>query len=168
MSREVFEATFQNLPKLKESNVRLKKYGKVPISIYGEMNVIVPWKQNKPKQLSMIVVDEPGPTLLGRDWIHSLGMSVDEIIANQSSKPIQHISSSSVDIDNLFKEFPLLFDETSVGNLKDVKVSIDVSPDATPKYCNARSIPHALKDKVDEELDRLLKEVIIESVKYSK
>ena len=45
---------------------------------------------------------------------------------------------------------------------------IDAAPEAKPKYCSARSIPNALREKVDLELDRLLKENIIEPMKYSK
>ena len=79
---------------------------------------------------------------------------------------IQHISNNN--LDSIVDEFPSLFDTSSVGNLKDVQVSIDIVEDAVPKYCKARSIPFALKEKVDTELDRLVKEKIIEPIKYSK
>ena len=85
-------------------------------------------------------------------------------MSNNSS--IHHISH--VDSNTFYRKFLTLFDESSVGDLKDVLVTIDIVPDAIPKYCNARSIPHALKEKVDVELDRLLKERIIEPVKYSR
>ena len=162
ISKSVFESTFANLPDLKPSSTHLKKYGNVPIPISGEAIVSVS-VSGQTRDMSLLVVNEEGPTLLGRDWIKSLGMSVDKALTKSS---IQNISN--MDVSTMLGEFPALFDESSVGNLKDVYVTIDTMPDAVPKYCNARTIPHALREKVDMELDRLLKENIIEPVTYSK
>ena len=166
ISKSVFENTFTSstLPKLKPAKVVLRKYGDMPIPVCGEATVSVSLKrETRGIPLTLIVVNEKGPTLLGRDWIKSLGISIDE----GSIKPsIHHITN--VNIETILEKFPDLFDTSSVGNLKDAYVTIDTIPDAIPKYCNARTIPHALRDKVDVELDRLLKENIIEPVKYSK
>lgn len=51
--------------------------------------------------------------------------------------------------------------------LNDIKATISVKPDATPKFHKARPLPFAMKEKVEKELKRLEKEVIISPVKYS-
>ena len=166
ISKHTFERTFTNLPPLQPSDAILRKYGNVPIPVCGEAMVSV-CRNGKTKNLSLIVVSEKGPTLLGRDWMEALEVSLDDMLATKSSEPsIQNITV--VNIEELLGEFPTLFDESRVGNLKGVYVTIDTAPEAKPKYCSARSIPHALREKVDLELDRLLKENIIEPVKYSK
>ena len=165
MSKPVLLKTFTNPPKLKPSRISLWKYGNIPIPVCGELHVSASVKGIN-KDLRLVIVDEAGPTLLGRDWIPELNIKVEDTSAKLSDEPtIQSISE--VNIDEVLREFPTLFDESEVGNLKGVSVNIDTDPEIKPKFCNARSIPHALREKVDVELDRLLKAGIIEPVKYS-
>ena len=168
ISKKSYDKTFTsgNLPKIVPSTVVLKKYGNVQIPVCGEAIVTASTKE-KELEMSLVIVNEEGPTLLGRDWIEALELSVGEVLLSNSNKPTS-IQTIAIDTDEILREFPTLFDETKVGNLKDALVTIDVLPDAHPKYCNAKSIPHALREKVDVEIDKLLKDEIIEPVKYAK
>ncbi|XP_056136247.1 uncharacterized protein K02A2.6-like [Lampris incognitus] len=47
------------------------------------------------------------------------------------------------------------------------KATIHVNADAVPRFFRPRSVPYAIRAKVDEEIDRLIKEGIITPVKYS-
>ena len=125
--------------------------------IVGECKVQVRTKNNsKPKFLYLIVIDEPGPNLLGRDWLNSLNIPTNELF---STRQVNYFSDS---------EFPDLFDVSSVGNFKHTKVTIEVDPNVPPKFCKPRPLPFLIKEKVDKEIDKLLEQKIIEPVTFSK
>ena len=58
--------------------------------------------------------------------------------------------------------------QEGLGRLKDTMVHIGVRPDAKPKFCKARPVPYALQDRLDNELDRLVREGIYEPVNHSR
>ena len=51
--------------------------------------------------------------------------------------------------------------------MKGVEAKIHVDPDATPIFHKARSVPFALRSKVEEELEHLQEQEIIEPVQFS-
>ena len=51
--------------------------------------------------------------------------------------------------------------------MKDVKAKIYVDAKARPRFCKPRSVPFALRDKVNRELERLEKEGVIQPVQHS-
>ena len=60
----------------------------------------------------------------------------------------------------------LVFAE-GLGKLKEMQVKINVKSEAIPRFFKARSIPYALKEKVENQLDRLQQEGIIEPVQFA-
>ena len=54
-----------------------------------------------------------------------------------------------------------------LGSLQDIKVHIQVKPDAQPHFCKPRPVPYALRPKVEAELQRLQDTGVIEPVSYS-
>ena len=71
------------------------------------------------------------------------------------------------ELDALLKKYEHVFD-SELGCLKDCKVNIqiDKDADATPKFCKAGTVPLVYKDKVSEELDRLVNENILTPVTF--
>lgn len=45
-----------------------------------------------------------------------------------------------------------------LGLLKTMSAKIQVDPQAQPKFCKPRPVPHALRDKVNEEIEHLEKQ----------
>lgn len=54
-----------------------------------------------------------------------------------------------------------------MGTSKDIKATISVKPNVTPKFYKARPLPFAMKEQAEKELERLEKENIISPVKHS-
>ena len=54
-----------------------------------------------------------------------------------------------------------------MGTVKDIKAHIQLNPNSQPKFHRARTVPMALRQKVEEELNRLEQAKIIEPVRYS-
>ncbi len=54
-----------------------------------------------------------------------------------------------------------------LGRLQGYEASIQVDPEAKPRFCKARSVPYALKKEVDKELARLVEEGTLEPVQFS-
>ena len=58
------------------------------------------------------------------------------------------------------------FFQEGLGTLKGFEAKLVVDRDATPKFCKARTVPYLMKEKVEEELQRLTKEGILEPVEF--
>ena len=58
-----------------------------------------------------------------------------------------------------------LFQE-GLGTFKGYKAK-KVDPGATPHFCKAHTVPYAMREKVEEKLDRLVAEGTLEPVNYS-
>ena len=57
--------------------------------------------------------------------------------------------------------------QESLGLLKGFKARIYVEQDAKPKYFKAHSVPYSLKAKIEAQLDKLIKEGVIEPVQHA-
>ena len=151
-------AAYDNVPKgylpdIKQSTVVLHAYGGSPLSVLGEIEVNVSLTAAGPlKVVKIVVVEGTGPCLMGRDLLSAL--DVQEISIN---------SLSSLDVK---KKFPDLF-APGLGCYQGHKFSICVDPNVSPKYCSSRSLPYALKPKVEAELIRLEAEGIIVPIEHS-
>ena len=54
-----------------------------------------------------------------------------------------------------------------LGTLKNYEAKLWIDPEVQPKLFNPRPVPHALRSKVEEELDCLQREGVIRPVEYS-
>ena len=51
-----------------------------------------------------------------------------------------------------------------LGIIREMEVKLHVSPGAKPRFYRPRSIPYALRSKVDQALERLVSEGILEAL----
>jgi len=139
---------------LKPSEVQLLTYCGGPISVLGEVEVSVSYEQQQ-AHLPLVVVKGNGPSLFGRNWLHTIRLnweSINNVREGALSKVLARHQA-------VFKE--------GLGKLKGYEAKIHVDPEATPRFCKARPVPYSLRGKVEEELERLEKEGIIEPVQFA-
>ncbi|XP_046548470.1 uncharacterized protein K02A2.6-like [Haliotis rubra] len=160
VNKEVYKSTFPNMP-LTESTCRLEAYLGTNIPVLGKLSVKVD-TEPEIRTLSLVVVDGNGSSLLGRNWLKYMEPWKSVL----STHNIKSSGMGQDSIGQLFTEFLEVFDE-GLGHLKECTVTLDVRTDSHPVFCKARTVPLALKEKVEEEIDRMEKEDIIERVKYS-
>ena len=69
-------------------------------------------------------------------------------------------------LDQVLSKHSHVFEE-GLGKLMNVEVKLSIDPTVTPKFHKAGSLPFALKEKVEVELQRLEEQGIIFPVTYS-
>ena len=102
--------------------------------------------------MPLLIVQGSGPTLLGRDWLSQIRLDW---------KQIHRVHTLSLQA--VLNRHPAVVEE-GLGTLKGFKAKIYVDPTAQPKFHRARSVPYALRDKVEKELQRLQEEGTLEPV----
>ena len=98
-----------------------------------------------------------GPSLLDRDWLQKLHLHWQNVFHQISS--LTELSSLCTKYANVFK------DELGIVSLH--KATLQVQPEAIPKFHKARPVPFAIKEAVGAELDRLECEGILKKVDHS-
>ena len=69
-------------------------------------------------------------------------------------------------MDQLLAKYEDVFDE-GLGTIRPFAAKLSVRSDATPKFCKVRPVPYALREAVDEQLDKLEAKRILEKVNQS-
>jgi transposase InsO family protein len=162
INKATFEAIKRRRPilALRKPDTDLCTYTKSIIPALGQVTLPVQYR-GKRRQLTAYVVDGQGPNLLGRNWMGELGIYLSQVNAVKDSMPAPE------DLKAVLRQFPVVF-EQGLGKYNGPLVHLEVSESAIPKFCKARPVPFALRDKVEAEIDRLVKEGIYVPVPYSK
>ena len=105
-------------------------------------------------RLPLIVVEGSGPTLLGRSWLEHVILDWQEV---------RRLAASS--LQEVLDHHPEVLQE-GLGRLKNFEAKIHVNPDATPRFCKARSVPYAMREKA-EELKHLVGEGTLEPMQVA-
>ena len=145
--------TSQPKPELQPTTVKLHTYTQESITILGSITVDVAYK-GQSKTLSLLVVAGQGPSLLQRNWLKELQLGWQELYQiNQSEDTLQAL---------LQKHKTVFKDE--LGEAVGINARLYVSTNTKPYFCRARPVPHALKSKIEQELQRLQDQKAIEPV----
>ena len=134
------EATFRKLwPKksLSPTKCQLCSYSKEPIPVAGSVQVDVTYK-NQSARLPLVIVQGEGPTLFGRNWLTKILLDWKEInwVRNGSLQAV-------------LEKYEAVFQE-GLDTLQGFEAKLMVDPNATPRFCKARSVPYSMKEKVEE------------------
>ena len=145
-------ASKNQIQALQKSKVKLKTY---TVEILGTANVEVTYGETK-HNLVIHVVDGKGPNLMGRDWLSSLRLTINNINSLSTTSAVQGVLDTHATV---FSD--------KLGTFKGAEVRLHVDAHIKPQFFKARSIPFALKSKVEAELERLESLGIIIPVQHS-
>ena len=144
---------------LEEATATLKTYTGGTIPVLGKVKVAVSCN-NHDANLYVHVVQGSGPDLMGRDWLGLFNVSFGVNHLEQSSE-------TTLSLQSVLDKHAALFDGT-LGCMKDVEVDLHIKPEAKPKFFKPRPVPYHLKQKTEDELQRLENLGVISPVKTSK
>ncbi|XP_056118298.1 uncharacterized protein K02A2.6-like [Rhinichthys klamathensis goyatoka] len=146
--------TNEQTPALCESSITLRTYTGEIIPVMGATEVTIAYG-SQAAEARLLVVKGTGPSLLGRDWLSKIQLNWGEI------RLIKGLCAGDV-----VARYPDVFKD-ELGTLRGTTVKLCVEPNATPHFFKPRSVPYAMKHKVEKELERLQQLGIIEPIKFS-
>ena len=134
----VFNQKLAGACKLKPSNIELHQYDKSLLIVAGECRAQITINQ-RVFQATFVVVDvQKQLPLLGRDWMM------------KQATQIHHTSESTL-MAGLMSELADVFRD-ELGVLKGIEANVSVEESAVPRFHKARSLPFALREKVEQQL----------------
>ena len=137
----------------------MKKSGVVltgeQMKVAGELEVRV--KSGEQTGLfTLYVVEGAGPTLVGREWLRQIRYSIGLLSKQQGQGRLE----------DLLEHYSAVFQE-EVGVMNTFEAHLQLKPESVPKLHKHRPVPFAIKQAIEDELDRLEKAGIIEKVTHS-
>ena len=143
---------------LQGSLVNLCTYSGEKLSVKGEVMCNVEY-DGKMCALPLVIIAGNGPTQIGRNWLRHTPLNWSNLF-----QPIHMVHDQLAQLLQSFEE--VFADE--LGTLQGSKASIYIDPNIPSRFCKAHSLPYAMKEKVEIELQKLETQGIISPVKYSK
>ena len=155
ISEETYKRLWKNPPKLKPTTTQLRTYSGQQLVVLGTLVVNVEYETQQVAR-SLIVVKGSGPSLMGRDWLAEISLDWKSLSVYQTStkRPLKYILKRHV--------------RPELGLARNIDAKLYLEPDAISRFCNARPVPYALREKVENELNRLQADGIIEPVQFAK
>lgn len=105
--------------------------------------------------MPLVVVEGDGSPLPGCNWLKTIQLNW-STIHSVLSTGVQEVVSRYGDVF-----------QPGLGKYQGFHARIDVDPNATPRFYQARTVLYSMCSLVDEELDRLVKEGTLEPVDHS-
>lgn len=159
ISEILYKKCFSDL-KLNSCDLRMCLYNGHKISPLGYFEAIVSYN-NKKHSIKFYVVRNGGPPLLGRDFMTKFGLFFTS--SNNNINTDQYPS----EVPQLIKDYSILF-EDALGKFNKFTVDLQLKEGASPKFCKPRTVPFALKQAVEDEINRLVGLGILIPVNFSK
>ena len=158
ISKSTFDKLWdaQGAPNLQSTASKLQTYTGENIEVLRVANVNVSF-QEQSQELQLLVVTGNGPSLLGRDWLNKIHLNWAELY---------HTQQSALTLQDLLERHQTVF-SSELGMVRGVTAKLHVDPQAKPKFYRPRSVPYAMREKVEAELDRLRQQGIIEPEHFS-
>ena len=154
ISEDTFNSGLSSSVQLHPSNPSLTSYSGHSLEVLGSANDKV--KYQTQTVTLIFVIKGKGMSLFGRNWL------------KRNKLDWQIIKSFRINssLDEVIEKHSRLF-RSELGKLKSMEAKICVPNNAQPHYFKPRPVPYSLRDKVDRELEHLLKAGVISPVQFS-
>ena len=140
-----------------ESNEHYIDFNKQKIQFVGATDAKLECGAKTMQKARLLRATEGTRSIVGRDWIHALGL---KLKMDQSKKLIANIEGRSNY--KLYQEYKKLF--TREGKVKGYKINAEFNKDCKPTQQKGRRIPLQIQESVTKELEELIKNGHIEKI----
>lgn len=155
ISDKLYYKKFSN-HKLNDCAIKMCLYDGHKITPMGYFYVNAIYNNIK-KMIKIFVIKNGGPPLLGRDFMSSFNLILTPRINNISLE---------TELNELLEQNSELWQD-ELGCFNKFEVHLELKENTTPKFFKARSVPFALKKKVESELERLVSCGVLKPVNHS-
>lgn len=158
MSREQAEQIWPNGLKLDKCNLKLHTWTDAKVQVHGRTKVFIKYKNFK--GYLQLLIGQGRSNLLGRNWFKPLGITVEGIDRIHSVEP-----TASESLTEILNKYDEVFE--GLGEYKGPEVVISCKKDVQPIFMRSRPVPFGIRDRVCDEIDRLVSAGVMEPVAYS-
>ena len=140
-----------------KSDAKFKTYSGKIISAQGQA-VIPMGYENQSRKCALYIIEGNRPDLLERDCLAKIRLKWEELFSmNRESK---------TNLRDLLHEFEDIF-SGDLRTMKNEKAKIYLKPNSIPNFLKAFPVPYILKNKIELEIERMVKNNILEPVDFS-
>ena len=157
ISEATYRRYFQGKPFMK-GEVKLRTYSGHEVQVRGELQVVVRY-HGQQEDLSLLVVEGDGPSLLGRDWLSKLRLNWQQIFIRQAEE-------SHKSLEKVLSQFKEVFNP-NLGSLQGYTAKIHLEDNAVPWFYKARPVPIAIKPMIEKELDHLVEQKVLQPIEFA-
>ena len=157
VGEEVFKSVRlgEKVLELQPSVVQLRSYTGEEIPVRGSALVSVA-HNGQSATLPLIVTEGNGPSLIGRNWLSTLRLDWQRIFVVKCNPSLQEVLDK---YGSVFRE--------GLGELQGITAKIYIDRDERPRFFKPYPVAFALRQKVEEELDRLQSLGVIKAVQFA-
>ncbi|UYV77596.1 K02A2.6-like, partial [Cordylochernes scorpioides] len=140
-------------PRIEKDATKLVQWNRPRLSILGKIRADV--KVNKRNiTMELLVVEGPGPNLIGREAFDQIGIGLEWINYGDS---VCQITEEFMDV---FKE--------KLGQYRGPPIHIKIKTLGKPTFLRARTLPYAIRPKVEEALRKMEEQGILTPVEFTR
>lgn len=156
ISENLYHAKFGHC-KMEPVKYALRSYSGHEIPVLGQIPVTVGY-QGQSADVSLVVVKGTKESLLGRDWLKIIKLDWKQLF---QTVPVQKSDS----VDDVVNRYSDVFCRSGV--IRKFEARVRVKQDAQPVFRKARPVPYSLREAVEKNLEKAVKEGILTPVKTS-
>jgi len=138
---------------LQPADVRLSTFTGESLNVRGYFPATVVY-EGQTHQLKLYIVDGGSAVLLGRSWLEKIKLNW------QNIREIHSLQSNRYTLSELKAKYADLFDG-KLGKMTSYEAKLHLKENSVPVFMRARSIPYAMRHKVEQELHRLEEEGVL-------